>query len=180
MSKLNSLKSNYAVANRKKRLSRLVLEISKPRLEMVEIGCYAGLSTVLFAKRFEKVYAVDPWVNEYDPSDKSSYVFPMSEVEKIFDYHMQSFSNVTKIRKTSVEAAPLIEDESLDFVYIDACHQYENVLTDIKTWLPKIKPKRFIGGHDYQKPWVGVKQAVNEMFGKPDKIFRDSSWLKQI
>jgi hypothetical protein len=27
---------------------------------------------------------------------------------------------------------------------------------------------------------VGVYQAVNEMFGTPDKVFKDNSWIKYI
>ena len=40
-----------------------------------------------------------------------------------------------------------------------------------------------IGGHDYtneHEHLVGVYKAVNEMFGAPDKVFKDNSWIKYI
>ena len=55
------------------------------------------------------------------------------------------------------------QDGWLDFVYIDANHQYEYVLEDIKLWTPKVKKGGVIGGHDYHSS-AGVKQAVNEVY----------------
>jgi hypothetical protein len=43
----------------------------------------------------------------------------------------------------------LFEDNSLDFVYIDANHTYEGVKEDIKYWYPKVKPGGLLLGHDY-------------------------------
>tara|TARA_Y100000310_G_scaffold345619_1_gene467385 strand:+ start:3663 stop:4229 length:567 start_codon:yes stop_codon:yes gene_type:complete len=173
------IRSKIAVKNRKKGLNMLLREISKPRGVMVEIGCWAGLSTITFVRRFEKVFAIDPWINGYDDeNDKVSRGIPMNIIEDIFDHRMKPFDHMEKIKKMSLDAAPSFEDKSLDFVYIDACHQYESVLSDINAWLPKIKPGRFIGGHDYS--WTGVAKAVDEVFGKPDKTFRDTSWLKEV
>jgi predicted O-methyltransferase YrrM len=62
----------------------------------------------------------------------------------------------------------LLENESLDFVFIDACHEYENVITDINAWLPKIRPGGLLCGHD--KDMDGVKKATQELstrLGKP-------------
>ena len=38
----------------------------------------------------------------------------------------------------------------------------------------------FIGGHDYMDYFEGCVKAVDEVVGKPDKIFRDYSWIKRI
>jgi hypothetical protein len=46
-------------------------------------------------------------------------------------------------------------------------------------WLPKIKQGGIIAGHDYLEAcFMGVVNAVNETFGKPDKTYKDTSWLK--
>ena len=76
--------------------------------------------------------------------------------------------------KDSVEAAKDFEDKSLDFVYIDAAHDYESVKVDIRAWFPKIKIGGTIGGHDFyiedpKKPRVisnGVREAVGRLFIK--------------
>ena len=64
----------------------------------------------------------------------------------------------------------MFPNESLDFVFIDAGHMYEEVKEDISLWLPKVKPGGVISGHDYSNKWPGVAAAVNEMFGKPTEI----------
>jgi len=52
--------------------------------------------------------------------------------------------------KTSEEAAQEFADGLLDFVYIDAEHDYDSVMRDIKAWLPKVKKDNgVIGGHDF-------------------------------
>jgi hypothetical protein len=66
---------------------------------------------------------------------------------------------------TSVAAATLFADRSLSVVFIDACHEYEDVRSDVAAWLPKVRPGGVIGGHDWNR--VGVKRAVRELLGEP-------------
>jgi len=68
----------------------------------------------------------------------------------------------------SVDAARLIPDGSLDFVFIDANHFYEWVMRDLVAWDRKVKQDGVLIGHDYNCPheamygrW-GVKKAVDE------------------
>jgi len=66
----------------------------------------------------------------------------------------------------STEAVKVI-DEPLDFVYIDANHNYDKVLEDCETWLPKIKSGGIISGHDYNKsPDDDVSRAVDDFTNK--------------
>ena len=83
------------------------------------------------------------------------------------------------MKMSSFNAAQLFENKSIDVVYIDAAHGYENVKNYIELWFPKTK--RYIGGHDYnEKCWPNVIKAVNEKFGKPHYLFKDKSWLIDI
>ena len=69
----------------------------------------------------------------------------------------------------------------LDFVYIDGNHQYDYVINDIKLSLKKLKKNGIISGHDYgSKIHMGVTQAVQEIFTKPDIVFKDKSWLVML
>ena len=61
---------------------------------------------------------------------------------------------------TTAEAAKLVPDESLDFVFIDAAHDYDSVCADITNWAPKVKPGGFLTGHDYE--WPTVAAAVHD------------------
>jgi hypothetical protein len=55
-------------------------------------------------------------------------------------------------------------DRSIDWVHLDARHDYESVKADIATWLPKVKPGGWISGDDYDpSKWPEVTKAVGEM-----------------
>lgn len=84
---------------------------------------------------------------------------------------------INPIKSTSLDAAKAIPDESIDFVFIDAAHDYDNVIADIHAWFPKVKKGGVIAGHDYPD-WAGVKKAVDEFFGK-DIVAKYGSWIHQ-
>ncbi len=67
----------------------------------------------------------------------------------------------------SVRAAVLFPDASVDFVFLDAAHDYQSVTADLRAWWPKIKPGGVLAGHDYVPVWGGVVEAVDEFFGTP-------------
>ena len=59
----------------------------------------------------------------------------------------------------------------MDFVYIDARHDYESVLEDLNAWFHKVKPGGILAGHDYADGMLpqgdfGVKSAVDEFFAE--------------
>jgi predicted O-methyltransferase YrrM len=66
----------------------------------------------------------------------------------------------------------------VDFVFIDADHEYDSVVKDINAWLPKIKQGGIISGHDYFNP-CGVKKAVDEKFGNEVK-FNGPCWYVEL
>jgi serine phosphatase RsbU (regulator of sigma subunit) len=63
----------------------------------------------------------------------------------------------------SIEAAKLYAKDSLDFVFIDASHDYKSVLLDLQAWWPLVKLGGWMGGHDVAAP--GVSRALSEFFG---------------
>lgn len=149
-------------------------------MTMVEIGCYVGDSTEIFARNFKDVFCIDPWKNGYDDNDAASHQHDMKIIEKQFDEMSLKFNNIFKFKCKSSEGINHFEDGCLDLVYIDGLHTYGGVKNDIKMWFPKIKKGGFIAGHDYgSRHHPGVKEAVDE-YALPDKTFRDTSWIKSI
>jgi len=132
---------------------------------MVEIGCWTGESTVVFANCFNwaTVYAVDVWRKK------------LHNVEKLFDARTRWHTNIEKIKESSAVASERFEDSSLDFVYIDGDHKYASVQEDILKWLPKIKKDGVIGGHDFD--YEDVVGAVRANLGPPVQVFQDTSWV---
>lgn len=144
---------------------------------MIEIGAFQGDSTVIFSKYFKKVYSVDPWQNGLGDITNS---VDMEETYNIYKDNIKPFDNIIPIRGFSVDVSNEFKDQSFDFVYIDGMHDYKNVKQDILAWKGKIKKNGFIGGHDYRGKFQGVVNAVNETLEKPEKIFKDTSWIKKI
>jgi hypothetical protein len=67
----------------------------------------------------------------------------------------------TLIKKPSMEALADFQDESLDFVYIDAMHDFDNVMMDIIGWSKKVRRGGIVSGHDYTNlPGCGVVSGV--------------------
>lgn len=143
---------------------------------MVEVGSFKGDSTVIFAKygKPREIYAVDPFLSGIgDITDQCD----MRDVKKDFLKNTKRYDNIYHIEKMSADASKDFDDESIDFIYIDALHTYEACKSDLLLWLPKLKKGGVIAGHDYRRRFKGVIRAVNEELGKPEKVFPDSSWI---
>jgi len=75
------------------------------------------------------------------------------------------YENATLLEMDSLQASPRFDDSSIDFVYIDATHEYESVRDDIAAWWPKVKPGGLLAGHDFCEGHpitAGVVRAVRE------------------
>ena len=83
----------------------------------------------------------------------------------------------TIMRMTTDKASTLIENNSLDFIFIDADHSYKAVKRDIINWLPKIRDGGMITGHDIGTD--SVKKAVTEMLGEVE-VGLNEVWYKRL
>lgn len=133
----------------------------------VEIGCWKGRSSsflaveVVNSRKEISLNFVDHWGGSNEDAHKAD-----PELELIFDLFK---SNVAKsgvkhqvYRMNSVEASKKFADGSIDFIWVDAGHEYDEVLADLVAWWPKLKAQGIIGGDDY--PMEGVERAVKEFF----------------
>lgn len=134
----------------------------------VEVGswkgrsiCYMAVEVINSGKNI-KCYSVDTWRGSPEHQSCKEIID-----DTLYDLFLQNIepvkSVVTPIRKPSVEAANEFSNGSLDCVFIDANHSYEEVKNDIMAWLPKVKKGGIICGHDYGG-WHEVTRAVDEMF----------------
>lgn len=67
----------------------------------------------------------------------------------LLERHRHREPQVRFLRMDSLQAADLMRDESLDWVYLDANHAKEAVLRDLAAWWPKLVPGGWLCGHDY-------------------------------
>ena len=141
----------------------------------VEIGSYSGEGTVVLAKYFKDVLAVDPWLNGYDINDVASQQCPMKFVFGAFQERTTPLGNVTYSRGKSLDALEFVKDGELDFIYIDGDHRYEGVLADLNGWRPKLRDGGIMAGHDWS--FKTVQKALVEVFkDKEAVLFQGDSW----
>jgi hypothetical protein len=163
----------------------LVVEKYPTNSTFVEVGSWKGRSSAYMAveiansgKNIDFV-CVDTFLGSQFHHDGN-----WPDLDKLYDIFKQNMTPVSKyyrdLKMTSTEAAKLFEDESIDFVYIDACHEYESVKSDIHSWMPKIKKGGIIAGHDYNPTFPGVIQAVHEEFGENNISIRNRSWVYNV
>ncbi len=130
------------------------------------------------------LYGVDPYIKHdgyRDYKRESTFKAMLQHAQ----YAMASYPERHEfIFKYSMDAVKDFEDNSLDFVYIDANHSYDTVTEDITEWAKKVKPEGFVCGDDYELPEqehnlprYDVIRAVNdycEAHGKYLNIFNGS------
>lgn len=134
----------------------------------VEIGCWKGRSTSFMGVEIlnsGKNIALDV-VDTFGGSAEHVNV----DADALYSEFLANVDPIKSVigkihRMPSVEASKLFEDNSLEFVFIDASHEYANVRADIEAWYPKLKVGGTMGGDDYCPGWAGVMRAVDEFFG---------------
>lgn len=134
------------------------LNLQRTRI-MAEIGVWKGdfaTDMLTDAPLIEVYYMIDPWAHLPDwnkPFNVSSQIFDeiYQEMDRktVFAKHKRQ---ILKGRTKEVVAA--IQNESLDFAYVDGDHTLRGITIDlIKIW-PKIRLGGFIGGDDFiTSPW---------------------------
>ena len=168
-----------------------------------EVGVQRGFFSYELCEsgKFSKFYSIDSWNDEWEDvrfysNNSSNIKIPEDEfqdwvkdfggwedndeVYNIACKRLSRFAFNEVIRLESVKAAELFDDETFDFVYIDSSHNYQTVVNDIKSWLPKVKKGGILAGDDYidkcdyynfnegrqVRCLIEVKSAVDNFFDK--------------
>lgn len=123
--------------------------------KFVEVGCWLGKSAVYLGVEIVnsgkdiKLDCIDIWAIMDDPILHQEEPIKNGTLYKDFLKNIEPLRKVIKaIRMDSAEASNNYEDESLDFVYIDADHSYEAFKKDLQHWYPKVKRGGVFAGHD--------------------------------
>jgi predicted O-methyltransferase YrrM len=123
-----------------------------------EIGVMRGglYFDLLDNTHLERLIGVDIWENdaEYENRDMPAIGDMVKEMAKAYGDRAAIFHT------DSVAAASEVDDASLDFVFIDAKHDFNSVSADIVAWLQKVKRNGYLLGHDIN--WGSVKKAVEK------------------
>ena len=135
-----------------------------------EIGVWRGeySETLCKANPNLHLYSVDSWqLSSYEkPEQETALNAPQSYFDSKYEEARLRLApyNCTIVKKDSMPALIDFEDDSLDFVYIDANHDFVNFTNDLHYWLKKIRPGGIMSGHDFAyfsyKKFNHVKRAL--------------------
>lgn len=112
-----------------------------------------------------KLYGVDNWGNNgttgrgRDDRQKG-YLRTLEDLKS----YIESGQYII-LKKNSMLALADIPNASLDFVFIDAGHDYQSVKDDVTGWTKKVRAGGIVSGHDYYVSKLGqveVIKAVDE------------------
>lgn len=166
-----------------------------------EVGCKSGRTTgaVLKALPNVRVTAIDPWAPLPNAAeDYSDHDF--KKIEREFWENVGPHKDrVSMLKMTSIEAAERChrvkcnwkehfllgaecdcDPQKFDTVFIDAGHDLDSCLADIRAWWPLVKDGAFLCGHDFQHRYPGVMQAVAKCFPLMNVgVCPDSVWVVQ-
>jgi hypothetical protein len=118
----------------------------------VEVGTHRGEFARQLALKWDcrKLYCVDNYASGYSDRDPISSGDRSADLKAATEVFSSPFisGKVQLLKVSSAEAATRFHADSLDFAYIDACHEREEFEGDLGRWYHAIKPGGILAGHD--------------------------------
>jgi hypothetical protein len=132
---------------------------AKRMSSIAEIGCWMGRTTFALCSGCVNgtVYSVD----HFKGSEEHQAIIKEKDLH-LYDEFIKNvghFPNLRIYKMTSKEASLLID--SVDMVFIDATHEYDDYMEDINLWRPKCK--KMVAGHDFGS--YRTAEVVQKQFG---------------
>ena len=154
---------------------------------VIEVGSWLGLSTRHIAKTIPEggvVYAVDHWMGSPN-EDNSPFDIPNLYRQFLSNViHENLTHKIVPVKMASLEASTVLKDVKPDLIYIDATHDFTNVMLDLIIWYPFVKGHGTLCGDDYfwaDDPSKGggpVKRAVDAFARENNLIVHDDGrWM---
>lgn len=152
--------------------------------KFVEVGAWRGKSTAFLASEVKRsgknieLNVVDTWRGSNEDYHQQVVRAAGGDLFPEFWENMRNLQVdefVRPHRMHSVDAAQRFDDDSVDFCYIDASHDFQSVRNDLRAWLPKIRSDGVIAGHDIHCD--DVKAAVQDAIPWTQvEIINGSTW----
>lgn len=143
-----------------------------------EIGACFGRYSEILCQNIPglKLFVIDSWNNARNAHREAGAHMSVEESarRKLAPY------NAIVIKASSMDALRYVEDNALDFVFIDAAHDYNSVAEDIREWSKKVRIGGIVSGHDYyvfkNSGNRGVIDAVDEYVKKHNIELLTTGW----
>ena len=142
--------------------------IGNNKMEGVEVGVLRGptFKSLMITCPNLTLTGVDTFIpdkvwksQEIKNSEDMLKIKPLYWYQELLDFCEDYNGRAKIIRNFSNQAVNEFKDESLDFVFIDASHDFESVNEDIYNWKDKVKKGGMVSGHDIDL--LQVRMAVS-------------------
>lgn len=149
--------------------------------KLFEIGTFRGLTTVQLAMNTDEsahIYTLD-----IEPEARKTLAdgsFDAGVADDIVGqlYRQTPYaSRITQIFCDSRKFDPAPFAKQIDFVFIDACHDYEFVKNDTDKAMQMIRPGGIIAWHDYSRTFTGVKRCLEELALKQEVCWVEGTYI---
>jgi predicted O-methyltransferase YrrM len=134
-----------------------------------EVGVFRGRNARSMFREIPGLQLIGVEAYNDQPSSTRHKTVPRYDRNRTSAMDRLKNRNFILIEKFSEIAVQDIAYDSLDFVYIDADHSYDYVMTDIILWTRRVRPGGIVSGHDYILPGeyrhkfdINVKDAVDD------------------
>lgn len=155
-------------------------------VNVLEIGSWAGSSTVIWAKTCKKynkgkVFAIDTWHGSISEplqmrlASKKEFVFNLF-LHNIRSSNLENY--VVPLRGMSDEIFSVIKNKRFDFIYIDGDHSYSKFKKDLEDYSTLVKNGGIICGDDLEL--TAEEADISEMIENREKGFTIDNYLKII
>jgi len=136
--------------------------------KICELGIFRGDNFMqMIAHKPSLAVAIDSWKdNGVHPRPTDDYT--QEEFDEQYSYFKNRVKNksfVQIVKDTTLNASKMFSDNYFDLVFVDADHSFEGCFSDLHAWYPKVKPGKFLMGHDFAhrlRNTFGVFNAVNK------------------
>lgn len=134
----------------------------------VEVGVAKGEFSeyLLSNSSLDALYSIDAWTDDLEAMRAYRR---SSDVKRVDNYYEETINRLKKfgdrsivIKDISENAVEKFENNSLDFIYLDASHLFSGFAIDLIKWWEKLKTNGIFAGHDYmRKRTYQVSYALN-------------------
>jgi hypothetical protein len=139
---------------------------------VVEIGSWKGRSTIALALGVKavgggKVFAIDPHTGAGTPRGPST---TSGEFQR--NIAAAGVDQIVELLVTTSHAArPQFAATSVDVLFVDGSHEYDDVKTDILDWETALKDESVVAFNDQYAP--GVYRALRDLVVRPRTAYRN-------
>jgi hypothetical protein len=164
-------------------LIHLINLLPQETLVGAEIGLWEAhtfCSLLECCPRIKTLYGVDPYQPYVDTIDGKSIVV---DSDMIMVVKVRAITNIMStglqnkvlfVEDTSENSVDLIENNELDFIFVDSYINEKHALEELNRWYPKVKTGGIFSGHDYNS----IKHVVDQ-FRKENNITNNMSVFDQ-